>query len=273
MKKIVILTFLLILSAAIFLILPVQAEDQNTATIGVDKMIMNAGPLEKISSPDQIKYFRIIKKENGVLYGVRRTQAENDKKSEKSEKKEVGNAGDNNTSASSTKARLEKILAPQFVALYEKIQKIGNSLWGVKKENQENNKQKSDKVEPKYRPVTAEMITCVSTAIDKKDVALKNRLALVDTSIAAAITARGECQKKAIQTIENQRENLNICVKDFQVKHQETIKEAKNDQQLIWKNYQAEMKACGAQGAETSSSLELMSEDGGAAVLDTILTQ
>lgn len=267
MKKILALTLLLALVFSVFAFLPAKAEINNSQNaIALTSTNTTAGSLEKIPSPDQIKYFRVLKKENGALYGVRLEKME---KAEKTERAETGEAlrKNENFSVTDTKAQLEKILAPQFIGLYEKIQKVGNSLWGVKK----NNSNKEGAVtSPKYREITAEMQVCVAAAIDVKDEALKARVTLTGTEVSAAITARGECQKKAIASLENQRENLNVCVKDFQIKHKEIVNKAKEAQQLIWKTYQTSLKACLPNSVD-NNDVEIMIEDGGSAALETVL--
>jgi hypothetical protein len=280
MKKILTLTLLLTMSMAIFAFLPVLAEDGNNETVETEDVSDDLSPvttmasntddgLEKISSPDQIRYFRVLKKENGVLYGIRLEKAEKAEKGEKAEKAEKGEKADNQKNSGVNKEQLEKILAPQLIGLYEKIQKIGASLWGVKKNKTDD---KNIKIAPKFKAVTTEMITCVSTAIDKKDSALQARITLGATDINSAIVARGTCQKKAIQTIEKQQENLQICVKDFRTKHEEIMKNAKIEQQKIWKAYQGDLKAC-APVSSTEATSSLMIEDGGTESLNDLLVQ
>jgi len=265
MKKILALTLLLALVFSVFAFLPAQAENDDSQNAA---LLTAAGSLEKISSPDQIRYFRVIKKENGALFGIRLEKME---KAEKSEKKEADESlrKNENVSADNNRGQLEKILAPQFIGLYERIQKVGNSLWGVKKNSDDKDEVKNS---PKYREITAEMRACVAAAIDAKDEALKARVTVTATELNAAITARGECQKNAIASLENQRENLNICVKNFQMKHKEIMNKAKEAQQAAWKTYQASLKACLPNTVSTSTA-EIMIEDGGSSALEAVLMQ
>ena len=283
MKKILALTLLLALVFSVFAFLPARAEDDYNDDADEEKVevIMTtnaAGNLEKISSPDQIRYFRVIKKENGALYGIRLEKMEKAEKSEKSEKMEKAEKSEKadeslrkneNVSASNNRGQLEKILAPQFIGLYERIQKVGNSLWGVKRNGDDKDEVKNI---PKYREITAEMRVCVAAAIDAKDEALKARVTVTGTELNEAITARGECQKNAIASLENQRENLNVCVKNFQVKHKEIVNKSKEVQQAAWKTYQTSLKACLPNIVSTSTA-EIMIEDGGSAALEAVLMQ
>ncbi len=271
MKKILALTLLLALVFSVFAFLPARAEndyndDADEERVEVIMTTKAADNLEKIPSPDQIRYFRVIKKENGALFGIRLEKME---KAEKSEKADESLRKNENVSAGNNRGQLEKILAPQFIGLYEKIQKVGNSLWGVKKNSDDKDEVKNS---PKYREVTAEMRACVAAAIDAKDEALKARVTVTATELNAAITARGECQKNAIVSLENQRENLNICVKNFQMKHKEIMNKAKEAQQAAWKTYQTSLKACLPNTVATSTA-EIMIEDGGSAALEAVLMQ
>lgn len=258
------LAVLAAIGLAIFGFAPVKADDTDT------NISTSAGALEKILSPDQIKYFKVIKKENGSLYGIRLSAAVKNQTTEQA-------GSDAKENLSTAKAQLEKILAPQFISLYEKIQKIGNSLWGVKKSTDDT----SDEVKLVLSPrlVTSAMIECVSAAIDKKDEALKNRITVSAEAVNAAIGVRGECQKSAIKTTDNQAAALQVCVKDFRAKSEEIMKQSKAEQQIIWKAYQADLKECSALDATVSSEeegdefLELMIEDGGSASMEAVLNQ
>ncbi len=279
MKKILVITLLLALSFGILAVVPVQAETAvvTNASISANGQ-PNLGDLEKISSPDQIRYFRVMKKENGALYGIRLEKLSQNEKIKVS----AGLNQADSVTATNTKAQLEKILAPHLISLYEKVQKIGTSLWGVKKDK--NNIEQGDKkgeskdeTKPvvKYRVVTPEMLTCVTSAIDKKDNALQARVTSTGVDVNAAIAARGTCQKQALASVENQQENMKVCVQKFQEKHREIVAKAKTEQQAIWKTYQTELKACVpviASGAAEAEA-ELIIEDGGSASLEVMLSQ
>lgn len=276
MKKIIALTLLLALSFSVFAFIPARAEDNagehaTVTAINTTAFINNAkissSTMEKIPSPDQIKNFRMIKKVEGSLYGVRLQKPEKSEKTEKPEMKKEGNA-----MSSSTKAELEKILTPQLISLYEKIQKIGDSLWGFKKDNKTEIKKEDVKPIFKYRVVTADMSACVSAAIDKKDLAVKARVTLTGEDINTAIGVRGTCQKTALQTIENQQVNVRKCTENFQMKHKEIAEKAKTEQKIIWQAYEADLKACAPVTTATSTD-KFMIEDGGNAALEAVLAQ
>lgn len=94
--------------------------------------------LEKVPSPEQIKYFKLIKKEGKDLYGIR-TQEEAETSSDKLLEKIpspdqikyfIVMKKDNHSLYGQ---RLEKIAHPQFIYLHTHIRQIDNALWGIKK--------------------------------------------------------------------------------------------------------------------------------------------
>ena len=208
--------------------------------------------LERIPSPDQIKNFKVMKNENGVLYGVRLQNAN-----------QTQNTQASNNQMMVKKGELEKIPAPQYINQYTNIRKVDNALWGVKKET----KDMPVKVSPL---VTTEMITCVSNALDTKDKALIVLLNESSKELSDLINERNVCQKAAIQSEEEQREKLGECVRSFQTNHKELMEASRLKQKEIWKSYQTDLKTCSAQ---VNISGELMIEDGGTAMLDSALLQ
>ena len=256
--------------------------------------------LERIPSPDQIKNFRVMKNENGTLYGIRvrnmnqvssettlANEATNDLleripspdqiKNFRVMKNENGvlygvrlqnanqnqNTQANNNQVMAQKGELEKIPAPQYINQYTNIRKVDNALWGVKKEV----KDLPVKVSPL---VTTEMIVCVSKALDAKDQALITLLNESSKALSDLINERNTCQKAAIQSEEGQREKLGECVRSFQTNHKELMNASRLKQQTIWKVYQTDLKTCSAQVNVVG---ELMIEDGGTAMLDSALLQ
>jgi hypothetical protein len=312
MKKILSLTLLLAMSLAVFTFLPARAEDDvnvnmQLTTTAVATDIDSSDLLEKIPSPDQLKYFRVMKREKGTLYGVRlQANQVNSTKPMLSEdgvklekisspdqlkcfrvmKREKGTlygvrlqVNNSNcvadmaddTAVSNKLGNLEKIATPQLISLYEKIQKIGTALWGVKKsgvsEDADNN------VVKKQRLITGGMIECVSKAIDTKDNAM---IALTKNSaekVTVNISARGACQKTAIASTNNQAENLKECIISFQKTHKDIVTNARKEQKDIWTNYKVEMKACAVDSIVVDDNTELMIDDGGTNVIDSVLVQ
>jgi hypothetical protein len=266
---------------------------------------VNGQNLERIPSPDQIKNFRVMKNENGALYGVRLNtlnqvkeklaeRANTDKavtaindvleripspdqiKNFRVRKNENGvlygvrlqttNQNQEREQAQAQARILEKIPAPQLISQYENIRRVDNALWGHKK---------TDKAEAKpvvkSRIVSSELKACVAKAIDAKDEALKSRLTLLSDDLSTLITERNLCQKKAIEVETNQLENLNACVHDFQVKHKELVSASREYQQSTWKTYQTELKTCLPENDDVKEMLII--EDGGSASLETSLAQ
>ncbi len=93
--------------------------------------------LEKVPSPEQIKYFRLIKKEGQALYGIRtivETETSSDKLLEKIPSPDqikyfLVMKKDKHSLYGK---HLEKIAHPQFIHLYNNIRQIDNALWGIK---------------------------------------------------------------------------------------------------------------------------------------------
>lgn len=206
--------------------------------------------LERIPSPEQIRYFKVIKKEDGALYGFRIHQDGEENEDNGTVSKEGKN--DNESS-------LEKIEAPEFIKNYKNIRRIGNALWGEPKESEKS---------PASRLVSADMVTCVSSAISKKDQALEARTLKLAQELQAAISTRSQCQLEAIKSTDNQKDNLDACIKAFKTSSENSAKAGKDKQKQIWSTYQQELKACAPQTA--SSTGELMIEDGGSSSMENL---
>ncbi len=193
--------------------------------------------VEKIPDPSQIKFFKVMKNENGALYGIRIKEAK-----VASNTKAIADAPKIASSSS-----LEKIAGPWAIGLYEKIMKIGNALWGQKKEVADN----LGKVE-----LTPEVIACLKLAINKKDEAMKTTVSDSATGLTKAITERDTCQKAALDLSANLervkafkvcKDSFNQAVKDVRL----TAKKARNE---VWKTYQQEVKACRDSSASSTSA-------------------
>lgn len=117
--------------------------------VGVEKegkceentLILDGDKLEKISSPDQIKYFRVMKKDQNSLYGIR---LENMKMAAASNEviglEKIPSPDQikyfrvmKKDNSSLYGERLEKIATPQHIKLYKHIKAIDTALWGIRK--------------------------------------------------------------------------------------------------------------------------------------------
>jgi hypothetical protein len=225
-----------------------QVQEKEQTNLNANKSTtITKGNLERIPSPDQIKNFKVMRNENGTLYGVRLQATSEDQEREQTQSRV-----------------LEKIPAPQFISQYENISRMDNALWGYRKtDNAEN------KVIVNNRLVTADIKVCVAKAIDEKDEALKSRLTLLSDDLSTLISERNLCQKTAIESENNQRENLKRCVNDFQIKHKELISASQKYQQNAWKAYQVGLKYCLPAGDNLDA--DLIIEDGGSSYLETAL--
>lgn len=257
MKKILSIVVIASFILSFMAFLPAMAEDNasDSETIGNNGVKANSSEdMEKIPSPDQIRYFKNIIKKGMTLFGI--------KKDKMVEKKE--------SIASSTAEKMEKIPAPQFVGLYERIKQIGKSLWGYKKE----------KREEKRRLVTAGMSACVITAVETKDTALVADNTAFTTELNSAITARTACQKTALGSTENQFTNLDVCVKAFKDTTKASRHKYKKNHEAIWKTYRESLKTCVKNTASTTgtstsaekedSQGELNIEDGGGSITEVV---
>lgn len=191
--------------------------------------------LEKILSPDQIKFFDKIKKIGESLWGERKDNAT-------STKTEMD---DDNASAT-----LEKIPSPDQIGLFERIRQIGTALWGIRKTMTAN---------VRTSLIASSDAACVNTAIDKKDDALIASIAASKDSLTAAINARRDCQKSAINATDTstQVDNVKACAKTFEETNKTITKNSKQERENIWNTYKEELKAC-------NGSEDIVIEDGGA---------
>lgn len=212
----------------------IRIEHNATATAAIQKSEDRKASttLEKIASPDQIKFFEKITKIGNALFGIKK----NDAKLE--------------NSASTT---LEKIASPEQIKFFERITKIGNALFGIRKADA-----------PKRLPVmNTETITCVSAAIDVKDIAVSSAFTKAATDIAAAMTVRGTCQKAALNlTSGDRQEEINVCNKAFQETSKKANETAKAAQKAAWTAYDSSLKECAKKNTVATSSA-IMIEDGG----------
>ena len=296
MKKNLALALIIAFVFSLALNLPVKAEDEavlttNAAASSTIKMEelqrgnIDTSKLEKILSPDQIKYFKQIIKKDGVMYGVRlenkatstiaATNGVNNREKISSPDQikffdkitQIGNAlfgirkSDEKKLENIASTSLEKIPSPDKISLYERITKIGNSLFGVRK----NGLQTIDGSKPARLPVMdGTTIDCVSAAIDAKDATVSSALSEASIDIAKAITVRGACQKTALSLTSGDRaEEIRVCNKAFQEKSKTAHETAKNLQKEAWKTYELSLKDCSKKNSVSSEAADIEIEDGG----------
>lgn len=243
--------------------------------------------LEKIPSPEYIKYFREIKKMGDSLFGIKKPTAEIEKI--KQEIKATSTVGlekiqspahinlfekiikigqdlfgikKSETNATSTKATstlatkatsLEKIVSLSDVKFFDQIKKIGNDLFGIRKEGVY--------VLPS---MTSDQITCVSQAIDAKDSKISDALTMATAEINSAISARGVCQKAALSMNTERQGALNVCSKTFMEAQKKASEKTRSTQKEIWTVYNSSLKTCSA------GTTEIKIEDGGQNVSETL---
>lgn len=191
------------------------------------------------------------------------------------------------TSTSPSGKTLEKILSPKLISLYKEIKKIGNTLWGVKKENKdetkvlekisaphlmpwfENIQRRGNalwgfRIHPFFLIATASSSPCVIAAIEAKDKAIIENSVSQNNEFVAAVNARTACQKTALSTTEKQRENLAKCASAFNNEWKASQQKYFNAQKSIWKTYKESLMVCTKlHFANIATTTSFMIEDGG----------
>jgi hypothetical protein len=187
--------------------------------------------LEKILSPEQIKNFKNVQKIGTALFGVKI------KALEKVASSTSPIAPSTNSIASTTNKILEKIAGPWETNLFEKIQKVGNALFGIRK---------AVKANVGGVQITSDIATCLKTAIDTKDTAINSALTAQSSALLQAVTDRGVCQKAALDLTTNDLiiNAFKPCKDAFNTTintGRDTLKKSRDD---AWKTYQQAVKAC-----------------------------
>lgn len=222
MKKIIISTIIFS-----FLVLPLawqgaKAEDSVTGITGAVVTSSNLQPiegLEKIPAPQFINLYRSIRKIGTALWGI--------KKENKTE--------DSNLSSAKVGLdkglKMEKIPAPQQIGQYSNIQRKGNALWGIKKKDS-------------FVPVTAAQSACVISAIESKDKAMIESRSQELKTLTDLINNRGACQKSALASLDNQKDNLAKCAEIFKSSNRELRLMTQKLQAAVWQTYKENLAAC-----------------------------
>lgn len=228
MKKIIslLVVALFVFGLTIFPAAPalMETEDSNEAS--------EIANLEKISSPEQIKDFKIMKRLGNALFGIRKMAL---------------------NQAPVASSSLEKISHPGLINQFEKIKKIGTALWGIRKKAIST---------PEISPeISLEISVCVAAAIDIKDKALMARVTAAAVELNAALSARSACQQSALTATSTQRQALNACVKTFQAARKTMSEASRQVQKAAWDTYKASLKNC--RTTTSSTAAVPMVEDGG----------
>lgn len=239
--------------------LPAMAQETDSGVIMAQNTSVATGTpegLEKIPTPSMMQMFKNIIKRGTDLFGVR---------------KEIKNEVKEGDISTSTAVKLEKILAPQFISMYERIQKIGNSLWGYKK---------GGKIPKKsFAVVGSNISACVITSIGVKDVALILNNSNFTSELNTAISARTTCQTTAIGSTENQKKNLDKCIKTFHEGLKQARKKTNDAYKNILKTFNESLKSCKKTQvatttvSSTESSAKIVIEDGGGNIAEAGASQ
>jgi len=190
--------------------------------------------LEKIPSPEQIKYFKVIKKENGALFGIKLDKA-------------VSTSNLAPTASDSTvaeEATLEKISGPWDLQLFQKIKKVGNALWGYRKDvGRHLGFVNSDKKEVVISPETR---ACLKSALNVKDNALKATVETAKTKHVAAIEKRNTCQISALEATSSLAimKDFKACAETFKQDIRTAQKDIKDARKALQDTYKESLRAC-----------------------------
>lgn len=205
--------------------------------------------LEKIPSPDKMNLYREIRKIGNDLFGIRKASSTtaNIIKNDDKEASSTLSALDKKIQEAK-KAGLTKINSLDQVKLFDKITKIGNDLFGMKK--------KGANILP---AMNSDLIACVSTAIDTKDNSVNAAFATANSEMASAISARGTCQKAALALTSEREDAIKACNESFQKTSKTANEKMRKIQQESWNAYKISLKACSA----NASTTEIVIEDGG----------
>lgn len=188
--------------------------------------ISSAKEMEKISSPDQIKFFQEVKKEGTSLFGIRKIQKEK-------EQIKISNQKINNNVTTS----LEKISSPTEMPLFNKIIKKGAELWGVRKEV---------KIQKTPNLIAANLAPCVKAALDQKDESLKTSITSHGQKMISAITSRNECQKNSLDKLSatEQVASNKACLENFQKELKKITENTNQERKLAQEKQKADLRAC-----------------------------
>lgn len=224
-----------------------QAEDNVSGMTGavLSSNIKPGEDLEKIPAPQFINFYRSIRKIGNALWGVKKDNKSEDSKLSSASGSAVGKVKE---------LKMEKIPTPQQISQYSNIQRKGKALWGIKKRDA-------------YVAVTAEQSACVISAIESKDKAVIENRGQELKTLTDLINSRGVCQKSALASIDNQKENLEKCAEIFKSSNKELRLMTQKLQAAIWQTYKESLTACSNNSVTATSSGQetkslIMIEDG-----------
>ncbi|KPJ84945.1 hypothetical protein AMJ57_05060 [Parcubacteria bacterium SG8_24] len=211
----------------------------------------SAPGLEKIPSPEYIKYYQVLEERGNALWGHRLITKEEmkakiaaeqaAKKAAQQEKKEVKEEWqeEKQTVKATDKAakKLEKIPAPPYVKFYEGIQQIGNALWGYFKNTWAYG----------LGRITTDNAPCIAEAMGTRDGSVRAAQVTHDQAMLDAFDVRSACHQEALSqdSAKYMLKALVQCNTDF-LKDRKTVwKEFDTARDAAWKQYRDDLKVCG----------------------------
>jgi len=244
MKKIVIYSMIFSMFLATCGVALAQNTDQSNQISGVANRQQ-----EKISHPGEIKFFDKIKKIGDSLFGVRKEEKqkpENKNNQEQNQKQENNSQmmkGDlglmmenmNFFTAASGTGEQEKISNPGEMKLFDKIKKIGNSLFGIRKEESK---------KPFF--IKPEVATCVKSAINVRLTAVKAAMTDQNSKVLALLDTRVACEIAALDktTAQEQFDANQLCITADQKAGKEIAMAFEKSREAAQKTFQASVKVC-----------------------------
>lgn len=210
-------------------------------------IVAKAEGLEKISNPSELKHFNQIVKKDKSLWGVRiKASSTMEKKEMKQEQKKLN-------SEEKKGEKLEKISSLADVKYFKNIRKVGDALWGIRKEAKNNLVNK----------IASSSIACVKEAITAKNVSLKEAFGVNSGIVIGTLDTRTTCQIAALDGVDQFAANK-LCVNAYQEKIKtanEALKKVRNE---AWKTYAVKLNECVKSQTEASATPAVLNlEDGG----------
>lgn len=250
MKKILI--FSMVFSLAFATIGLAMAEEQpqaETRTIQETPNLIAPSPtasgeqLEKILSPKDITFFEKIKKIGNALFGIKKKNAGKQAEVKKQEEPAAEVSGSAEETAENLNLILsdsgnggeEKIFSPNDIKLFEKIKKVGNALYGIRKKTV---------LKPLF--IKPENAGCIKSALSVKGTSLKVTMMMRNEKVLAAHDARIACEIATLDkatAIEQYKANLE-CFQAEQKSRKEIDAEFNKGKKATQDTFRTDVKTC-----------------------------
>ncbi|MDI3496086.1 MAG: hypothetical protein PWQ35_107 [Patescibacteria group bacterium] len=212
--------------------------------------------LEKIPAPQFVGMYENVRQVGNALWGYRK-----DNYSENKDDKILSNQN--------IADRLEElkteihIQSPSDLSMFTNIRKTADGkMFGILKDLKNIPEKYQNAIKSKeFSPITEMERTCVVEAISEKDEALQANNSQFINNLNNSIEVRSKCQVSALNQDEVvQKEAFLACNREFQASQEQFKEQAREEQELVWKNYKEALVKCRPQ---SSTSTPIIIEDGG----------